>query len=411
MNEIIDQNNYQYRINESINKRIAQLTGTINQMANVINNNKANLEVLDAITIMLNVDVINELLDNIQEAVTLSKISVTLNKMLSTRDVNVIKSTLHEQGIEVNFPDEALQFVTPKIAVKQGDLLYILHVPHLENSTSTVIRIFPLIVDNQIIKSYPSHIIRHGHRLFTTANPRDFVQRSSNIKEFEDECIQNIILGKRSKCNSIFKDETTQQLANENTVIISNAKNHTLSTNCGPEDRNITGNFIVIIRNCTVHFNNQSFTSTEMTVDTELIHGAFHNSFIEWNLHKQHDIATINKTAVSNRQQPNHVYLRQDSLHFKLWTTFGGFSFSTILGFVIVGVLIKIIYKNRTNGTGRSSLRGGLVTEVTEQHEVTPGNHNEEERILQQQVAKLQHQQSELQRIIQQLEEQQSTTA
>lgn len=152
MNEIIDQNNYQYRINESINKRIAQLTGTINQMANVINNNKANLEVLDAITIMLNVDVINELLDNIQEAVTLSKISATNNKMLSTREVNVIKSTLHEQGIEVNFPDEALQFVTPKIAVKQGDLLYILHAPHLENSTSTVIRIFPLIVDNQIIK-------------------------------------------------------------------------------------------------------------------------------------------------------------------------------------------------------------------------------------------------------------------
>lgn len=150
MNEIIDQNNYQYRINESINKRVAQLTGTINKMANVINNNKANVEVLDAI--MVNVDVINELLDNIQEAVTLSKISVTLNKMLSTREVNVIKSTLHEQGIEVNFPDEALQFVTPKIAVKQGDLLYILHAPHLENSTSTVIRIFPLIVDNQIIK-------------------------------------------------------------------------------------------------------------------------------------------------------------------------------------------------------------------------------------------------------------------
>lgn len=341
MNDIIDQNNYQYRINENINSRITQLTQAINQIAGSLNNDKDKLDTLQAVTTMLNIDVINELLDNIQEAITLTKISVANNKILSTREVNMIKSALQDQGVKINFPDEALQFVTPKIAVKDGDLLYILHVPQLENSTSSIVRIFPLIVDNQIIATYPSHIIRHGSKLFTTTKPEDYVQRSSSIKEFDDQCIKQIIFGKQSHCTSTLRNDTTQRLVNENTVIISNARNHTLKTNCGPDNRVISGNFVIKFSNCTINFNGQTFRSSETTVDTEVLHGAFHNSLITWNLQKQHDIAEISDTAVSNRQKLDHVYLRQDSLQFKLWTTFGGFSLSAVLCIAIFIILLK----------------------------------------------------------------------
>lgn len=405
MNEIIKQNNHQYRINQNINDRIMQLTQTVNQIASSLNNNnKANMDALDSITTMLNIDVINELLDNIQEAITLSKISITNNKILSTREVNIIKSALQDQGVQVNFPDEALQFVTPKVAVRNGDLLYILNVPHLENSTSTIIRIFPLIVDNQVIKSYPSHIIRHGLKLFTTDKPEDFVQKSSYITEFEDDCIHPVIYGKRSRCSSIFKNDTTQQLVNENTIIISNARNHTLKTNCGPEDREITGNFIIKFHDCTIYFNGQSFQSSETFIDTEVLHSAFHNSLIQWNLHRHHDIAEISNTAISNRQKLEHVYLRQESLHLRLWTTFGGFSFSTItICILIIWIFIKIVSKNITYGPGRSSLKGGTVT--IETHQPTELNNHDVETIQQQQVRILQQQQSELERELQQLRE------
>lgn len=58
MNDIINQNNQQYRINDNINNRITQLTQSINQIASSINDNKATLGILDAITTMLNIDVI-----------------------------------------------------------------------------------------------------------------------------------------------------------------------------------------------------------------------------------------------------------------------------------------------------------------------------------------------------------------
>lgn len=343
INSIIEQNNHQYQINDNINKRITQLTQTINEIAKSLNDNKANLDVLDSITTMLNIDVINELLDNIQEAIILTKISIANNKILSTREINVIKSTLQDQGVKINFPDEALQFVTPKIAVKDGDLLYILQIPQLENSTSTIIRIFPLIVNNQIIKSFPQYIVRRDTKLFTTDKPGDFVQKSSNLQEFEDDCIQPIILGKQSRCSSISRNETTQQLVNENTIIISNARNHTLKTNCGPDDRFITGNFIITFWNCTINFNSQTFRSSETVFDVDILHGAFHNSLIQWNLHKHHDIEEISNTAIGNRQKLDHVYLRQDSLHFKLWTIFGGFSLTTMFYFIVIILLVRSI--------------------------------------------------------------------
>ena len=341
INEIIDQNNLQLRINNNINTRITQLTQAVNEIAGSLNKEKDRLNTLETITTMLNINVIIELLDNIQEAITLSKISITNNKILSTREINIIKTALQDQGVEINFPDEALQFVTPKIAVKNGDLLYILHVPQLENYTSNVIRIFPLIVDNQIIKSFPSHIIRHGSKLYTTDKPGDFVQKSSDIREFSDECIQQIIFGKQSRCISISKNDTTQQLVNENTIIVSNAKNHILETNCGPDDRAITGNFIIKFANCRINFNGQIFKSSETLVNTEFLPGAFHNTLIRWNRQNQPDIAEISNVAIANRQKLDHVYLRQNSLHFKVWTAFGGFSLSTIFCFIVIFILVK----------------------------------------------------------------------
>nr|XP_029731544.1 uncharacterized protein LOC115267933 isoform X1 [Aedes albopictus] len=402
MNELINQNNHQYKINDNINNRITQLTITVNQIANSLNSkNKANLDALDAVTTMLNVDVINELLDNIQEAITLSKISISNNKILSTREINIIKSTLQDQGVLIHFPDEALQFVTPKVAVRNGDLLYILNVPQLESTTSTITRIYPLIVDNQIIRSYPSHIIRHGNKLFTTRNPEDFVQKSTFITEFEDDCIQAIIFGKQSRCSSIFQNETTQQLVNENTLLISNAVNHTLETNCGPDTRRITGNFIIKFNNCTVNFNGQSFRSSETFIDTEVINNAFHNSLMEWSLHKPHDIAEISNTAVSNRQKLDHVYLQQDSLHFKLWTTFGGISISTILGFCGICIIIKVIVKNITNGPGRSVLEEGSV--IVASHQPNKPNIVNDQNSQHHQVRNLQRQQVELEKELQRL--------
>lgn len=377
LSELVSQNNKQYRINDNINIRIGQLTQTVNEIANSLNRHNDELDVVQGVTTMLNVDIINELLDNIQEAISFSKIAVINNKMLTTRELNMIRATLEDQGVETIFPEEALQFVTPKIAVKDKDLLYILHVPELENSHSTIIRIFPLIVNDQIIRTYPSHLIRQGSKFYKTSKPDDFVQRSSYIDEFEDDCIRPIILGRQANCISVYSNETTQKLIDENTVLISNAKNHSLESNCGPDNRTITGSYMLKFTNCTLKFNDQKFHNLEIISNHEIIHGAFNNILINWTMQNRYNIAEIGDTAISNRRRLDHVYLEQNDLRVNLWSSVGGISLSTVIYVTIVVLILKGInpcrkFHSRRNqlptvDPGRLELEEGAVTDAVNQ--------------------------------------------
>lgn len=367
MNELIGQNNEQVKTNMQLNERITHITDTINKIIENSHENKIISDEIETIITIINIDNINRLLDSIQDAVILSKSSLVSNKILSLRELNTIRTLLQDQGVEVNFADEALQFVIPKLALKDDVLLYILNVPQLENTTSNLLRIYPLTTNNRILHQYPTHIVQRGNNLYTTSKPEDFVQKSSFLNELQDECLVPLIHGKKATCNYVEQYETTQKLITENSILISNAKHQILKSNCGPDNRTLNGNFLISFANCTLEFNNQSFQNSELVSEVHTFERAFHNLKIEWKEHKTYDLEKISNTAVSNRQKLNHAYLRQDSLHFKLWTTFGGFSLFTILGFVTVGIFIKIICDNRANGPGRSVLKGDVVTDGTDQ--------------------------------------------
>lgn len=365
LNELITQNNQQFELNNHINQRISQLTGTINKIINNMKTNELITNEITSIITIINIDIVNKLLEDIQDAIILSKTSISTNKILSIQEISFIKSLLQNQGVKVNLPDEALQHVIPKFAVSQETLLYILHVPRLDNKTSSVIQLYPLVHKDQIIYNYPEYIIKTGDTLYATNNPSQFVQKASYLKAVNDACIYPLIFGKESECNSTYSNRTTQQLITEGTLLIQNARNNQIQSNCGPDDRTLVGNLLVTFSNCTINFNNQSFQNDEIVREIEVIHGALHNIKTTWNKHHYLDISTIGNETSKNRKKLEHVYLQQHNLNLKFWTLFGGFSFTSITTLFIVFMIFKIYCQNRLNGSGRSSLKGGLVTEVT----------------------------------------------
>ncbi|XP_062550864.1 uncharacterized protein LOC134215752 [Armigeres subalbatus] len=108
MNDLIDQNNQQFRINQNINDRIQQLTHAIKDITTQANLNDLMMNDVEIITSILNVDILNNMLEDIQDAVMLSKMSITSNKILSIREILIIKGLLHDQGVNIDLPDEAL---------------------------------------------------------------------------------------------------------------------------------------------------------------------------------------------------------------------------------------------------------------------------------------------------------------
>lgn len=168
--------------------------------------NKIVLHEIKSITTILNIDNINHSLDSIQDAVTLSKTSLVSNKILSLREINAIRTLPQDQGVTVDFPDEALQFVIPKLAMRDGMLLYILNVPQLENNTSPIIRIYPLATNNRILHQHPTFTVKRNSNLFTTIKPEDFVQMSAYLNELHDECLASLINGKQATCNYVIQN-------------------------------------------------------------------------------------------------------------------------------------------------------------------------------------------------------------
>ncbi|XP_062533793.1 uncharacterized protein LOC134202822 [Armigeres subalbatus] len=368
MNELITQNNQQVHINSRINTRISELTSSINKIINSMKTNELANEISAIITI-INIDIINKLLEDIQDAIILSKTATIANRVLSIQEISFIKSLLQNQGVNIDVPDEALQHVTPKFAATQHTLLYILHVPQLDNVTSSVIRIHPIVHKNQIIYDYPEYVVKSENSLYTTSEPFEFVQKAKYLKEMHDTCIYPLVFGKQSICNSTFYNRTSQLLVTENTLLVQNAKNHTLSSNCGPDDRTLEGNFLISFGNCSITFNNHSFQNNEIIQEATVIYGALHNIKTSWNYHQHLDIFTLSNETLETRDKLQHVYLEQYSLKLKFWTLTGGLSSIYIIISIIIFIIAKTRCRVQLKGPRRSSLGEGEVIEHPSNHD------------------------------------------
>lgn len=336
LNELVDENNHQIQINRQIGNSISELTFAINQIIENQHINQIVLDEIDVITTILNIDTINKILINIQEAILFSKMHVTNTKILSSKEIFLIRTILNNQGVQTEIPEEALNLITPKIATSANTLLYILHVPELEPEESTITRIYPANHNNTIIKEYPAFIIKQGKKLFTTSTPENYVQLSSHIKEFNDSCVYPLIMGNIPQCIMERNEETTSKLISNNKIFITNAKNNELRSDCGPNNRHLSGNFVISFSNCTITFMGHNFTSKEKISETETIQGALHDLLVNREVYKKHDVAKIEEVALSNRNNLAKVSLQQETDQKWKWTLVGGTSLSSSLLIIIL---------------------------------------------------------------------------
>lgn len=238
MNELITSNNEQYQVNEQLNNRLNTITRTINGIIEGKVKNRIILDEMETIIIIMKIDVINKLLEDIAEAVILSKLTVTSNKILSLNEIFIIKKILEEQGIQTDLPDEALHLVQPSVAVNDHTLLYIINVPQMCKEEGSIVRIVPTTKNGQIIKQFPDYLIKIGETRYTTNQPTKYIQRSTYIREYSDNCIQPLIEGKMSKCSTKESSKTKISLLTDGMLLINNAMNDLLQSDCGPDDHN-----------------------------------------------------------------------------------------------------------------------------------------------------------------------------
>ena len=371
LNNLIDENNSQYRINEQLNIRLHHLTEAINKIASISFTNQITLSEIDTLITILSIDTINKILTDIQDAIILSKTLTVNSKILSLREILTIKNLLEEQGIQVKIPDEAFNFVIPKIAVSQRTLLYIIQVPQLETKEADIIQINPLNYNSSTIKNIPTHLVKTNKQFFTTTHPNEYIQKSSYLQKFSDDCVIPLILGTKANCTTMSDHSTRAKLITDNSLLITNAKDDRLSSNCGPEDRNLTGNFLITISNCTVTFENSNYTVKSIWNQIHHSNTAFYNTPLVRNKEDVLNLAITDNRSIDNRKQLEHIALKQFNNDIHILSLFGGLAISTIITIIVVITIIhyrKSLYRlsqriNRRRNRGQKIEKSATIIE------------------------------------------------
>ncbi|XP_062555573.1 uncharacterized protein LOC134220510 [Armigeres subalbatus] len=81
-NALVDQSNEQIKINRVINERISKITNTVNQLTSV---NNILLKETDAITLLLSLDTMNNILEEIEDAILRARVSLSNRQPESPR--------------------------------------------------------------------------------------------------------------------------------------------------------------------------------------------------------------------------------------------------------------------------------------------------------------------------------------
>lgn len=309
--KVIKNNNLQISINDNLYEGFNNMTEAINELV------KEEHKIYDIVTegnnlfsIILNLDIINQEIIQIQNAIILSKLGIVNNRTI----------------------------------------LYIIHVPNLSNSTYQHLRVEPIIEQSLRIKLEGNDYLYGNNKLYLKT---DICSKLGNwslcnlnsLKDVStDECISNIILGQNSRCTyeSIGHHPIVTEMSP--TILLLNEANDTLLNTCGISDRKLVGSFLITYQNCTISIRNITFTN-------QIIYTAEHPIFAlttglkvtRRNIEQSTDIHTLRRLHHKNLE---HLENLKVTTVTHQWTIVGGFSFTT---FMIITVAIYTIFRLRNH--------------------------------------------------------------
>lgn len=159
-------------------------------------------------------------------------------------------------------------------------------------------------------------------------------------------------------------------MISEDKILISEVEPTTLTSNCGPDNRTLDGNFLISFSNCSIWIKNTTFTNSELTVNTPEIFGAFPGLQINRSVLQQHNLSFITSQMFENRRKIEHIQFKQYRNNTWIFSIFGGIS-STLATFIIIAILClrrkKIVIKIKQSSPKRKTKNSHTAELINQQ--------------------------------------------
>ena len=263
------QNNIQIKINDQINEKINEMTTTINQL--LIQNGKSSPDDVNSITTILNLKQLNEKIQSIKDAIVLANKNIASHRLIEVEEINILANILEQQGIHIQVPEQALDYVETQIGVNKSTLLYILTIPRVRRKTFEMLEFKPLVNNNKTVKLPGKIFARNYPEAYLINKPCKIINRHHicNYKDisnqFNNSCTFNTLFNSVSTCE--FKEVKNHEEIielNPNTILINQA-NVTIHSDCHYKNKTLIGSYLIQFENCTIIINGRTYSHITLT--------------------------------------------------------------------------------------------------------------------------------------------------
>lgn len=279
---LINENNEQVKINNQLQNRFNRVIEELEKQHNQIRKNiiqhrsdlgqdKTMKLLQEILKINIYMDTLNAHLESISESIHLARLNIISKNILSYDELHFVLEHLRNQGITINHPEQAYQFLGLNAFYNHSKIIFIVTIPLFDYHKYETFLLEPLTVGNRSIKLPATKIIIGEEETFFVIKDcqqvsKYYVCGLENLRNStKDSCFSTLLRGSPGNC--IFKEvgqPSEVKLVTDNYIVIKQMVNGTLQTTCGVRNRTLTGTFLLEFHNCTVVINDLKFSSDEM---------------------------------------------------------------------------------------------------------------------------------------------------
>ena len=268
LNDLVKRNNDQLEMNEIFQDKINEITSTIRDK--ILRKFNVTFTSLEIVNLMFNIDLAKEALENINEAIILSKLKVVSKNILEEKELKYIAVKLREQNLHFTSTTEMYSYLRSDVEYGENYIYYHVNIPQVENDFKKLF-VEPITIQNKEIKTDYSEILIKDNRTYAVTNPcLEFSHitlcEPTALKDMsEDPCLPRLTRDSPGDC--VFK-EVSAKLTIRNIrsgyMIIKNAHPPVkIENTCGMPHHTLSGTILITFKNCSISINNETFENTE----------------------------------------------------------------------------------------------------------------------------------------------------
>ncbi|XP_062711508.1 uncharacterized protein LOC115268173 [Aedes albopictus] len=325
INQLIFNNNEQIRINRALNLQMKELVFKTKDAIDLSNSKSSEIY---SINIFLNLKYLAEKLAHIVDSITLAKLGILNEKILSQNEIDVLYQDLSKQNITLHNVLEALSFADTTIATNTKELALLIKTPILDKRIFNKIHVYPITSNHKQIHLAKRNYLNHHTGNYIVNSLESFIYKVHETEFDDSRCVPNLLSEQQASCNYTMNPSDEEVIPiNDGNIILNTNQNVSFSSNCGIRNRALTGTFLISFHDCEVTINNISYSNTiqnmaESPIQLPLDGISIQKQFTIANLSLEH----LHSLHLEMRKEMDYIRLNNTSFSIKWpsWPVFGG---------------------------------------------------------------------------------------